>query len=622
MKVNIHKLQKGGFSTFTPIIHNIPQPTQSSNTSSSKDTESVLDDEVFKELMKAGGLSNEVNELVNKLIEIESRSEFSYNDPRSRAASLQIIKEIEVLKNNKEDWENAVKTAKDSGGLGEIAVKDNSLYIKNDKGEVGTISMSEYKKYEGKVQVLTVSELLNERKNNINLVGRNDLFAVANNSIGLEKITSTIQNLVSAISTEKNKEDIVYTRDILESQLEALSGIRPSDEQTKAMQQLKIALSNPSEYFKITNESESKRRYLQSAYDYLWKAIGVNGQQKLTGLAVVNNEKDPKKYIEDLLMSQTTPSSDVSILPVSETGKPKGVGETAANEKNLTQFQMFHKDKLMQSNLTFAVNDPNYSSVFRGTIGGVSPLITPSGNNIGMNTVGNILGLGYNQILKGNQVFYGNKKVGSEDINNIIYDGQDAAKVYMPVGDDGGPDYEANKKFKEIYSVYEANKDEWSIKRAEDHFNEYGYKIKIDTKYEDGNQIKVIRDNQYVKPYLVMYGYTNDATNLIGGNEDWLHKLSSDEEKAILPQLKQTWTIKTGKKEIDLTPNKSFNFEDYYLGMVAIPYRNEASAIVDAMVNQGPRERTASILDVQRNIGYSSNQPMNGDTSSTNLNRN
>ena len=624
MKVNIQKFQGGGFTTFTPIIRNAPvQPpsTQSSTKDESKkESNSILDDTTFKELMQKGGLNNEVNALVGQLIELEnsSNSLYAYTDPSTRMSSLRLISEVNQLRNNKQNWEDSMNMAKESGGLDEVAVKGSALYIKDSSGKVGTINVADYKKYANKVKVLTVSELMNERQNNPMLIGRNDLFDVANTSIGLEKITDNIKDLISSLSLETTKDEKIYARSKFQSDLEALTGVKPSAEQAYAMEQLKEVLANPSEYYKVTTETKSKRKYLDTAYNYLWKAIGANGQHKLTAISAINGENNPKKYIEDLLLSQTTPSSDTSILPVDESGSTKSKSE-AAGEKNLTQFQLFHKDKLMTPNLTFALNDPKFGTMFRGTIGGVSPIITPDGTNVGMTTIGNILNTGYNQILKGNNIYYGNKKVSTLEANNLIYDGQDAAKVYMPTKSDGSPDYESFGVFKEIYTVFEANKDSWSQKQAEDHFKKNGYNIKIDTKYEDGKQIKVIRDNAYVKPFLLMYAYTNDATSLTDGNEEWLSKLTSEEEDLMVPFLDQVWTVGKGKTAQNVTPSKFWNIEEYYKGIVAIPYRDESAAIVDAMVHQGPRERTSSILDVQRNLNYSSNQPLNSNSSSVSL---
>lgn len=115
-----------------------------------------------------------------------------------------------------------------------------------------------------------------------------------------------------------------------------------------------------------------------------------------------------------------------------------------------------------------------------------------------------------------------------------------------------------------------------------------------------------------------MYGYTNDATGLTDDN-DWLTELSSEEKTSIVPALEQIWTVGKGKTAKNLTPEKFWNVEDYYKGMVAIPYKGEASAIVDAMVGQGPKDKVSTIGDVQRNLRYSSNQSLNPNVSSTAL---
>ena len=53
--------------------------------------------------------------------------------------------------------------------------------------------------------------------------------------------------------------------------------------------------------------------------------------------------------------------------------------------------------------------------------------------------------------------------------------------------------------------------------------------------------------------------------------------------------------------------------------MIAIPYRDNATAIIDTMVGQGPKEKVSSYSDVQRNILNSSNKPLNDDISAKKL---
>ena len=68
-----------------------------------------------------------------------------------------------------------------------------------------------------------------------------------------------------------------------------------------------------------------------------------------------------------------------------------------------------------------------------------------------------------------------------------------------------------------------------------------------------------------------------------------------------------------------MTPNTAFNSEDYYKGMVAIPYKSTSNAIINAMVGQGQIDKIATNAEVFRNINYSNNQPLNTKTSSLDL---
>ena len=54
------------------------------------------------------------------------------------------------------------------------------------------MSLSQYSKEKDKVKLLSVAELMNERQYTPNLIGRNSLFNVAENAIGLDKITGSI----------------------------------------------------------------------------------------------------------------------------------------------------------------------------------------------------------------------------------------------------------------------------------------------------------------------------------------------------------------------------------------------------------------------------------------------
>jgi hypothetical protein len=130
----------------------------------------------------------------------------------------------------------------------------------------------------------------------------------------------------------------------------------------------------------------------------------------------------------------------------------------------------------------------------------------------------------------------------------------------------------------------------------------------------------VFKGGTDVKPFWVMYGYTTDDTDLIDGNEKWTTELKGTEEATAQAVTDAAWAYKVGKKDASLKPSgKWLNITDYYKGIVAIPYRDDATAIVDAMVGQGPLTQPTKLVDVQRNIKFSSNTPLDRNTSSLQL---
>lgn len=611
MKVNIHKFQTGGgFAQFTPILRSPLKQGESSgqeNTRESSKSSGLLDEDIYKDLIKDGGLTNDVNALVDQLVKLEEQG---FNDPNNSTKALRLFAKINELKNNKDNWKDAVNTAKQSGGLGEIAVNNfGEVYVKNEKGKISTLHLSQYKKEKEKYHTLSVSELLNARQNDPQLTFDTSVFSVAENSIGIEKINNHLKSIITSFGTESTSTERHYTKDQVVSEIARIKGLaKPTSEEVKSLEILNELANSPGDYLKVVEKDSGKKRQLQRGLNYLVSTLPKEYQLKLEAVAIQNGRNSGQDYIIDML-NLLTPQEDVSqITPSKEPGGGSGSGSESNKDKNLTRFQLFHKDKLIGAYSNFSFNDPKLDVMFQGTIGSIAPIVDKKDNNIGMTTLSDILfNKEYSSLVDSNKVFFGDKAVGDENLNNIIYDGKDAAKIYMPVGLGGAPDFEANKKFKEVYTVYEANKNNWTVKEAEDHFKNYKYNLKIK---EDSSGEKVILDNQWVKPFLVMHAYTNSATGLTDDDDDFIKKLSSQEENNITPLLEQIWTVTSGKSSKNLTPNKSLHWESYYKGVVTIPYRKESTVIADTMVGQGPRDRVTSLLDVQRNINQSSNVPI------------
>lgn len=605
MKYKIQKLQGGGFATFTPIIQTPPtQPSGYTGRKSSDDDDeggSLVDKDLFKEIV-GKGLVNDVDHFTQQLMQLDS-GPLGLSQPQSREKFYQLMSGVNQLLNNKQNWEQSVKFAEQAGGLGEVAVgPSGEIYVRDKDNKINTISIDKYKSSGRKYNPLTVSELMMARQYDPQLVYNKSIFSVANQAISLQTIAEDIQGMIDNLSEFSMKTDRTYSKDQLKEFASQFGGKTPTEEDLKSLQKLQEALQSPGDYVNIKEEHSTKARHIDKALGYIWGTLGRNKQLKLEAAAAMNGSTS-KQYIYDMLVAGTEPQTVSEITPKSETSIKGSASEKGL--ESLTAFQMFHKDKMVDPLSTFAFNDPKLNVLFRGAIGAVGPLMTKKDESIGFSTVGQILSeYDYNMIADGSKVYFGDKPVEVGNMNNVIYDPtSSAAKIYMPVDEDGKPDYESFKEFKQIYAEYEQNKDSWTKLDAEKHFRDAGFNLKID---EIGGE-KVIRNNSQVKPFLVMYAYTNDATGLTKDNP-WIQKVSSDEKRSILPILEQVWTIGTGKNAKSIAPDKRFNIEDYYKGIVTIPYRNNITAVVDALVKQGPTDRVSSIMDVQRNI-WQSNQP-------------
>jgi hypothetical protein len=103
----IPKLQGGGFASYTPYMPSSPTPqvpTTTKKDDSGSSGSSILDDELYQELMKKDlGLTNEVNQFTTELAKLENSGTNPYLQPKNRLSSIKLIGTINALRENKED---------------------------------------------------------------------------------------------------------------------------------------------------------------------------------------------------------------------------------------------------------------------------------------------------------------------------------------------------------------------------------------------------------------------------------------------------------------------------------------------------------------------------------------
>jgi len=106
--MKIKKLQSGGgFLIYTPFTSDFSTPVKKSApvTQKAVDTSGVgiLDKTTFEYLIKNGGLVNDIDDFVSKLQKIQTSSMNPFTKSSNVSASLQLISEVNKLRNAKYD---------------------------------------------------------------------------------------------------------------------------------------------------------------------------------------------------------------------------------------------------------------------------------------------------------------------------------------------------------------------------------------------------------------------------------------------------------------------------------------------------------------------------------------
>lgn len=632
------KLQFGGpLVAYQPLIQSTPAtpaaPSGAVGTTGSagtaKKSASLLDDKDLLEELIDAGLYNETSVLIQQLQEIEQQSDNPFLQATNRRSYLALSGQINKLKMNKDLWEKAFDISEASGGLGEIAVGNSGeLYVKDSENNLKTISITDFKKNKGEFRALSVAELLEERNSNPILTGNNNIFNVANNSIGVEKISAYASKIVSALGTETLKNENIYDRDALENNLRALSteiqssGRTPSQEELKGFSVLETLRNSPSRYNEIISESSTEKNHALKAVKYIWTTLGTNAQNKLAAQAAINGV-EPSQMLLDLVVIGADESSSTTVKPVSE-----GVAKTGTSGDSMTGAKNMNNIQTMLAG-TFATgkrmtyNDPEYASKFEGLVLGSVPTTAIDGSPTSPTTLTGLLKAGgHENYVDTNNLYFGNKKLSPWQWEQIIVDGRsDISHVFLPVDAQGNPDNASLEMYKSVMDEYNANKDNMSRIDVQRLFNDAGFQVKVN----DDKSLDVRMVGSDVKPFLITTGYTNNVVrDLIEGNDDpesgGIRKLDRGENANLKNLIKSGWTVGSGKNAVDIEPTSFWKNESLYKGIVYMKLRDNYTIRADGMLGDGPKKPAYSAEQVMyHNQGTSGNSFISTSVSDLNM---
>lgn len=618
MKVNIQKLSGGGFASFVPIkTAPLLQKTSTTGEQSKEAASSsgIVSQKMYEDLI-GKGLINDVNSFMREVIAIESDPR-NFTDSQNKAIGLRMIAKLNEIQQNKVLWDKTLTIAKEKGGLSEVAVgTSGEVYTKDKKGKIKPITIEQYKRTP--TRLLTVGELLNEREVNPELTNNRSIFEVGKNAVGLSNITDHITELMKVLSEYSTESEKYVSKKQLIEEFGALQTSPPNAGTMSAMKELLEVIESPGDFYKIYSKEQSKRKNIDKALGYIWTTLGKDKQDKLRVVSVMNGKDNPKEMIVDMLLSYTEPTLSYKVTPIKEDAI-SGDAAKKPTSKSLSAFQLINKGLMPDPSVQFNFNDPKLNVMFKGTVGSKGKLVDQNDNAIGMVSLKAIFESGgYNRFLNTGEAYFGDKEISLYNQANVIYDpSATSGHVYLPVTTGDKVDWKSLEEFKDVYQVYEANKDIWSTEKAEKYFEEHNWDLQID----EINGEKIIRDNAFVKPFLLTYGYTNSATGLTKDNK-YVSKLANTEKEEVKALLESIWTIQSGSKKINNTPDKGWHREQYYGGIITIPYEKNANTIIDAISGHGATDIVPQLGTVQARMRGAGFEQLNTNTSGLNLKNN
>lgn len=354
----VPKFSGGGQSLFT-VYQSLETPTVTPKTSKTSDSESEsvtikdsskkTDEEdtdkedtkgklTTKDLMNmvkdVDGLPNEMKKVIMGLKSNLAIENLGFSDTGELATTyLNTLYKLKIANQNKKNFDESIKTTKENGALGEVAISlSGNLFAQDKDGNIHEVSLEQYTQNSGSYQLLTNANLAWLRKYSSKLAfdSTSNILETLDNSIGYESFQALLSKAQTSLGSYKYEESGTTGKQALLG-LKALQGI--SDTEKK-----KILDSITEDTVSYSMSNDTNVQNVQALVQYLtaalpkrakiWAAIktGVADENKATQALVgqflsgrIKSDSkftvEPNKKSKDGDGSGNGGSSDLGKLP-------------------------------------------------------------------------------------------------------------------------------------------------------------------------------------------------------------------------------------------------------------------------------------------------------------------
>lgn len=454
MKVRLHKFQAGGSiiaSTFQPITvtpgayapslqqaeQSIAMATQSgtqSEGSSKGSSDELTKKDLIESLKGIEGLPSDVNFVIDKISKDLSMAEILKNPITGESpinisdAYLKSIQYLNQVKNSKNTFDNAYKSATQNGSINEAAVTSSGLLVvKDSEGKMNTVSAQDYLKNQDKYILQTNGDLLQMRRMDPKLTFSDSVLDIVENGVSTKTITEFINQFSSGLGT-----DTLQQQGYSKIQAQRISnGINIIQEAQKNGINLTGGIDG---LYKTAKLSEDQKRQASEAVTALYKMMPTNYKSLLAIKS--GNAENPDKGVFDLITLMIDKNSSNKIqyqIDKEKEGKDSteesssdGVSSDKIKSSSVEQwFRGMGEQK--QFNISL---DGSQGFIVKGNTMGADD----SGHPIGISTLQGLSSSSFGKALDINNATFGNgMRIDVNGSGKVIIDGNSITGVELPI---------------------------------------------------------------------------------------------------------------------------------------------------------------------------------------------
>lgn len=559
------------FMVYTPNPPSTSQPASVGAGKVATSPSGKKDSDLSKDIMKMvteNGIPSDVDAFLTQVSEFTG----SMLDPSMGIEGLMqtaggynmILSQLNKIQFNKDALVEARKELYGKGALEEAAITANGgVLVKNEDGEINSISIDQYAANKDKYAIVTNNELLQMRSYDKNMAFNNSATSILANGEGTQNITKQLQTVISQMKASKeSKEGFIPAE-----QLEALKGI---DEITGVV--------------KVDQTTETSRLHKEHAIEYLWGTLSASAKNLLKVKAAQKGwdpEKGGKAMIEMLIVPSTYESRSVKYDL-----KADGLG--AGSEK--TTAPDFR---------TAIMNDAFTKTPTQINLGGEASIFTDAyvfnkpydmqGNTVTEGTsIKDVINKSFGGVVDASAIFLGDQKIQPGVLDRMAYTGEKGAVINLPyrmVNGSPVPDFDAIRRLDEAEKEIKMDKvTDPNIKKGI-----YAKHEVLEIALANPN------DTRIFQRFAQLPIYTYNAGVITNTSSPFLKRVTdSAEESAADKLIKQAYT---GKPDGDLDFNKWYNDDDIYKSMV---YMAISGGLMDAAI--GGNVVNVPKLDYQQSV--------------------